>query len=593
MNFPWWKRLARGARARLSFPLLTKELLETSAQRRTYILRVIYAVALYAVFVLLLPRETWTSVRQSSFELLGSGRQMFETLVILQYFGTALFMPALMCGRITQEKERDSLVLLFLTELRPWSIVLQKYLGGLVLMLSFFLLGLPLAGVAYAFGGLETGEVGRYLLGLFVTCLQLGALSLFCSAWCRSTVGSFIGTYLFGTIFYAAPPLSIILLSMGARGYSRSDAMEYCAGMFIPPAALQMSTIMGTRSGGSIDPAWPVYLLPSIASIFLFLVLARWFLVRRALVPPVNFLRPFFERLDRLMKRMNRATGGIVLWRESSNLPADEPIFWRETHRRVLGKPHYLLRLLCAVQIPTVFACLAIALMQSFSSYGRDWREYSWLLGSLGALVALFISAHAANTIVAERVGQSLEVLLTTPLSARDIVRQKERALRRLLIVVAVPLLTIVAAKAYARFDIPAPQSHDSWMSYLVCATLMICINLPLVTWLSLWISIRVRTRFHAILGAVGALALWVGLAPLTFYLTDHDTFGAAPIWRMLVLISPVSVAYLNEFSQLEQILWPITNPWPAILLNTILYASIALLIRWRLFADSESLLRR
>jgi ABC-type transport system involved in multi-copper enzyme maturation permease subunit len=265
VNFTWWKRLARGARARLSFPLLTKELLETSARRRTYILRVIYAVALYAVFVLLLPRQTWSNIRQSSFELLGSGRQMFETLIILQYFGTVLFLPALMCGRITQEKERDSLVLLFLTELRPWSIVLQKYLGGLVLMLSFFLLGLPLAGVAYAFGGLESGEVVRYLLGLFVSCLQLGALSLFCSAWCRSTVGAFIGTYLFGAIFYAVPPLSILLLSAGDHRYSRSDAVEYCAGMFIPPAALNMSTTMGSGSRGSIDPAWPVYLLPSIA----------------------------------------------------------------------------------------------------------------------------------------------------------------------------------------------------------------------------------------------------------------------------------------------------------------------------------------
>jgi len=595
VSFARWERLARGVRARLSFPLLAKELLETSARRRTYILRVIYAVALYAVFVLLLPRETWSNVRQSSFELLGSGRQMFETLIILQYFGTVLFLPALMCGRITQEKERDSLVLLFLTELRPWSIVLQKYLGGLVLMLSFFLLGLPLAGVAYAFGGLETGEVARYLLGLFATCLQLGALSLFCSAWCRSTVGSFIGTYVFGAFFYAAPPLALLLASVSDHRFPRSNVVEYCAGMFIPPAALAMSTYMGYGSGlsGGSNPNWPVYLLPSIASIFLFLVLARWFLVRRALVPPVNFLRPIFERIDRLMKRMNRATGGVVLWRDSSNLPADEPIFWRETHRRVLGKPHYLLRLLCVVELPTVVACLAIALVQSFSSYNQDWVEYSWLFGILGALITLFISAHAANTIVSERVGQSLDVLLTTPLSARDIVRQKERALRRLLIVVAVPLLTIVAAKAYARSDVPAPQSHDDWKSYLVCATLTVCVTLPLITWLALWISIRVRTRFHAILGAVGAMTLWAGLAPLMLYVTDHETFGAAPVWRMLVLISPVGVAYLNEFSQLEQILWPIANPWPAILLNTILYASIALLIRWRLFADSESLLRR
>lgn len=587
MSFAWWKRLARGVRARLSFPLLTKELLETAARRRTYILRVIYALALYMVFVLLLPRQTWTGTRQSSYELLGTGRQMFETLIVLQYFGTALFLPALMCGQITQEKERDSLVLLFLTELRPWSIVLQKYLGGLVPMLSFFLLGLPLAGVAYAFGGLATAEVGRYLLGLFVTCLQFGALSLFCSSWCRSTVGSFIGTYLFGAAFYAGPPLSIALLSSVLPHFSRSEAVEYCSGMFVPPAALEMGIYMGSGSRGRMGPDWLLYLLPSIASVLLFLILARWFLVRRALVPATNFLRPFFERIDRLMKRMNRATGGVVLWRDASNLPADEPIFWRETHRRVLGKPHYLLRLLCAVQFPTIFACLAVALMQSYSYYNRELTGFSWLFGILAGLIALFVSAHAANTIVSERVGQSLEVLLTTPLSACDIVRQKERALRRLLFVLAVPLLTIVAAKAYAQSDLATSHPPGTGTPYLVCAVLTVCIYLPMIAWLSLWISIRVRTRFHAILGAVGALALWVGLAPLIFYVTDRNTFGVDPVWRVLVILSPVSVPYMNECFRLGGFLIP------AIMLNTLLYASIALLIRRRLFADAESLLRR
>ncbi|MEI9896551.1 MAG: ABC transporter permease subunit [Chthoniobacter sp.] len=140
--------------------------------------------------------------------LLGLGRNLFEQLIVIQILGVILFQPALMCGRITQEKERDSLVLLFLTELRPWEIVLQKYVGGLVPMFSFLLIGLPLAGVAYAFGGLESHAIVLQVAGLLLLCLQLGALTLMCSAWCRSTVGALISSYVLAVVFYAGPPFA-------------------------------------------------------------------------------------------------------------------------------------------------------------------------------------------------------------------------------------------------------------------------------------------------------------------------------------------------------------------------------------------------
>ncbi len=583
MSRAWLTRLVRGVRARGSLPLLAKELLETAARRRTYVMRVLYALALYAVFVLLMPRNTLRGLNRTTIDMLGSGRQMFETLVALQYFGLALFLPALMCGRITQEKERDSLVLLFLTELRPWSIVLQKYLGGLVLMLSFFLLGLPLAGVAYAFGGLESHRAMVELLGLFLMCLQVGALALFCSAWCRSTVGSFIMTYLLGVVFYAGPPLSWLLLTVFCPSLSSWSSDRFVF-LLVPPAVIEMNLIY--RPVSAADGM--LWLAPSVASIFFFLILARGFLVRRALTPSVNFLRPLFQRIDRTMKRLNRATGGVVLWRDSTNLPGDEPIFWRETHQRVLGKPHYLMRLLFVVETPLVLLCTGCAFFQT--SYREELVVLSVIIGVLSALAALLVSVHAANTIVSERVGQTLEVLLTTPLSAREIVRQKERALRRLQFVVAIPLLTVFAIEAYAEAGSSGSIRNGGPIVYFLCSALMVVIYLPMITWLSLWISLRVRTRFQAIIGAVGLLTLWTALSPLLFFVADESGSDHAGWWRSVVLLSPVSVGFLNEFSSLP---WSLGNPWLAASVNAALYATIALLIRWRLFADAESLLRR
>ena len=153
-----------------------------------------------------MPRWLWQP-GTSPLQAMGAGRQLFEQLCMLQAGGIALFLPALMCGRIAQEKERDSLVLLLLTELRPWQIVLQKYVGR------------PRAD---AHVSSARHAAGRHRVCLrrrhrrrsssaistrsSSRCLQVGAIALFCSAWCRTTVGAFLATYFLGAAFYAGPP---------------------------------------------------------------------------------------------------------------------------------------------------------------------------------------------------------------------------------------------------------------------------------------------------------------------------------------------------------------------------------------------------
>jgi ABC-type transport system involved in multi-copper enzyme maturation permease subunit len=581
---PWLRRVADGTRARCSFPLLAKELTETAARRRTYVLRVVYALGLYGVFALNLPNQTWTP--DEHYSMLGAGKRMFETLTLLQFFGVALFLPALMCGRITLEKERDSLVLLFLTELRPWSIVLQKYVGGLVPMLSFLLLGLPLAGVAYAFGGLDSGEVSRMLFSLLLLALQIGALALLCSAWCRSTVGAFLATYFLGAALYIGPPVIANFLgnfiSPDWLGNERWELQRY-AELLFPPIAMVID--LGART-----PSRALLVAPSIISIVFFLAMARRYLVQRAFVAHSNFLRRIFEWIDRLMKRANRVTGGILVWRDSKSLPGDAPIFWRETQRRVLGKPHYLIRLLYLVEIPTVFMCV-LALFDR-TSYWSQAEGFTMLATVLAILGALLLSVQAANSLVSERVGQTLEVLLTTPMGAREIVRQKERALRRLQLVVAIPLLTVFACEAHLE-EGWVRRPTDGWLPYIVCAVLLVAIYLPMITWLSLWIGLRVRTRFQAIISAVATLTLWTALAPLLFYLLERSTHRWLELspWRVALLLSPASVASLNESSELHK--YAGGSPWPVVIANSALYLAITLLIRWRLFADAERCLRR
>src|SRR5207237_1836102 len=118
----------------------------------------------------------------------------------------------------------------------------------------------------------------------------------------------------------------------------------------------------------------------------------------------------------------------------------------------------------------------------------------------------LLISAQSASLIAGERSRQTLDVLCVTPLSGRDIIRQKYRAVRRLMIVLLVPFLTLFYFVCGVKWHMPGrnqwggPDQEFSLPLYLACSLLSVGIYLPMVAWLSLLIGLTVRTQTRAIL---------------------------------------------------------------------------------------------
>ncbi len=579
-----------------ALPLLLKELTESAARPRTYLVRVLFAVGLYGLVALFLPRSFWRADATVTFATLGMGRSIFDLLAATQAVGIALFLPAMMCGCITQEKERDSLVLLLLTELRPWQILLQKYLGGLVPVLSFVLLGGPLLAVAYALGGVQGRQILEQSLGVVLLALQLGALTLLCSVWCRTTVAALLSSYLLGALLYVGPAL----LSFSFRSYQSSH--DWLAFLLAPPFLLEMSSGDPVR-----DRVFE--LIPSVLSIFLFLGLARFFFLRRAFLPPAQFLRRVFRRLDAFMQRANRLTGGIVLLRERSQLPGDAPIFWRETRTRALGRPHYLLRILVITEGFTVLLCLLLALQMN--------RGHGEMLALLGGLAMLVVAVQSANVIVSERVNQTLEVLLATSLAAAQIVREKERALFRLLLVLAVPLLTVVGVEYYLIYDSGLysyghlRDGQQLSLLALVAPVLAVAIYLPMVAWLAMTIGLWMRTRFRAIAVTLVVLVAWCVLPLLVadqFEIRSTEDLmrvgnvvkvaDGIPEWRapptaeLVSLLSPLGV-FSHRGSPEFTSTWMDDLPWVVMVGNFAAYGFVAVALRTVLLRRADSWLRR
>ena len=83
-------------------PLLTKDLIEQAAHRRTYILRVVYAAVLYGA-ALWIYADISGGGSQAEVLSRGQGRQMFQTLVAVQLAAVSILLPAISSGAITSE----------------------------------------------------------------------------------------------------------------------------------------------------------------------------------------------------------------------------------------------------------------------------------------------------------------------------------------------------------------------------------------------------------------------------------------------------------------------------------------------------------
>lgn len=543
---------------RTFLPLLVKELTEQSARRRTYVLRVLYATLLYGLFAMFVnDRMRYLSPTQ----MLGQGGTILELLLGLEYAGIYLLLPAMMAGVVAAEKERDTFVLLLITDLPPWEILLQKWLGRVVPMACFILLGLPLMGVAYAYGGISPSQLWIGVAGLACAVLQVSAVGLMWSCYCRSTAGAFVATYLTLLALYFGPMVVCGFLYMlgfpGFVGRPPRDELLF----LLPPYAFQRynsttinllsnaSTIVWSSASGfywtlanapavlqqhhyglsgflalpsilatSIKALSPIlgllWLLWIPGSALVFFVLARLFVVRRAMVQPRNVLLAFFRYLDRRMHQANRLTGGIVLLKSADRLPDDRPVAWRELTKRALSKPHYLLRVLLVIELPViVLASFTLALGGANNGPAIILNFLIW------ALVALLVVVQAASAMASERGHQTLDVLLSTPLTGRRIVLEKTAGLRRLIIVMMIPMLSMLVLQVWWRGTGNQYFRNGDFTSgatsYGVMSFLAIAVYLPLLAWFGLWVGMWSRNPSRAILLALSVFVGWCLLPEL------------------------------------------------------------------------------
>ena len=540
----------------IGLPLLAKELAEQAARRRTYIVRVVYACLLFFGGALLF-HQILNMRSRSPFAVLGRGVEMFESLVGLQFTGIYVFLPAIACGALTVEKERNSLQLLLLTRLGPWTILFEKFLSRLVPMLSFVLLSLPLLAYAYSLGGITLTYFGSGVWTLAIAIFQIAALAVMCSAYCRTTVHAFVAAYVAEAVMFFGLAMAVEVGLFRSFGVGSRDDIAWC--LFAPFVFFEE----GRRKFDTVF----LHSLPILISTVCFVLLARIFIIQRAFAQPRNLVIRAFKYFDELFWKLNdRYTRGIVLISENTTLPKDEPIAWRETTKKSLGTFRYLFRVLVVAEILVCIMCLLVFAAQS----GIEWVSVMVFL--LWAIAVLMVSVKSASLIAGERTHQTFDVLATTPLHGREIIKQKIRGVNRLICVLCMPFFTLFVFEAWWKSEFSTlayAWRHDRFEPtlYLVASCLSVAIYLPMVAWLSLLIGLRVRTQTRAIIGSLAAIVGWCVL-PFVIFVIPLEITGAysqrASI-AYISLLSPATIIPYNEFDLYREFApYPPRTGWAA-----------------------------
>lgn len=525
-------------------PLLRRELSEQSARRRTYVFRVLSAVVIVAGVMwktsvvfrdleLNNPGPAWSlPVR-----LLGWGERLFTELAEVLFVAVQLLMPALVSGAITMEKERNTLGLLFVTRLSPLMIVLEKLGSRLLPMLTLLLITFPMLAFAYSLGGLDRLWLLATFWLLFWECLLWAAVGLLCSSYFRTSAGAFLASYGLVTLNFAGmwtgwtdlwTPFGIWhglhpVQLLGNPGLS--GASEW----WEPAARLLWST------------------LPTVVLVLSCLLATRVLLVQQAFVVHTGLLLRLFRRLDACFERLNGWLGGVQLFSGRGALPESEPIAWRERVRGAAGSSRYLVRLLLLMEIPTLLFCVWYAI------YGANCEVqgllelvwYGWWLVAL-----LVISARASTLISSERTSETLDILLTVPLTGREILRQKVLGLQRLLLLLSVPILTVnltfFVMWLFAG-EVTAAADGERWirlMGYLGMTLFSTWTVLQLLLWLAVLAGGSARTQVHSVVRAVAVSVGWVLVS--WFVIGSATIEGGAGYF-------PESVTRVWQLSQLHQ----------------------------------------
>ncbi len=184
------------------------------------------------------------------------GRMMFELTAILIMTAVLFIVPGVMALSVVGERERLTLKLLQISQLRPLQIIFGKLASGLAYVLLLILAAGPVLMLPVIIGGVRLADALAALGITLLVAVTVGSISLWVSARAKTTRGAVAGSYLWAFILAAGTMMllvaEILLIQPGGTPGGGAEGREFYSVWSNPYVAMVSAVNEPVESQGGV-----------------------------------------------------------------------------------------------------------------------------------------------------------------------------------------------------------------------------------------------------------------------------------------------------------------------------------------------------
>jgi ABC-type transport system involved in multi-copper enzyme maturation permease subunit len=534
-------------------PIFSREALTSPRQLRHFLIRSGYVAAL---FVLMYTAGQamfgWQQVRSIG-DVARFGSLVFQIFCLVQLSLVLFFALLFGASGVAQEKDRQTLILLLMTDMRDHELVLGKLFAGLMMVMVLVLASVPVLFLILLLGGVGIDQVLWALAICAASAFTAGSWGLLVAYWREKTFQTLAISVLGFVILLGAVEGAVAGLGALPASSTWAPVAAHWIGLLNPYRVL-LGVLNPLSGRAGLEPAhvsaWDFLLVMVAATVVIngitMLRLRVW-----------NPSRSFGGTIETAEEPAAAGTASAAKLRAAKEARTRKiwanPVVWREICTKAYGRRILVIKAAYVV----VAALIAFSVAQSSQStdlvLGMISPAGVGLVG-LCLISLMLINAQAVTALTSERDGKTLELLLMTDVTAKEFIYGKLGGIfYNTKELIAIPL----ALAAYVLYM----RTGDQFAEICVYATVGFLVLVVFAGTLGLHSGLSFERSRTAIANSLGTIFfLFIGIFIFMLLLVEARSSFAQQFASFIVFILAGSIALYSSLSH--------KNPSSALMLS-------------------------
>lgn len=515
----------------LAGPIFAREALTAPRRLRHYLLRSGYVACLVVLMYTI--RQATIGFQDTKFsgDIASFGSLVFGVFALLQLTLGMFFATLFTAANIAQEKDRRTLILLLMTDMRSRELAYGKLLASLLVVGVLMATSVPVFCGLRLLGGVTWAQIFWAEAIITATFLASGAWGCMVAFWREKTFQTLAISVLGVVLFVAVAEGLVTLLGTGSvigRWAGIASPFRALLGVLNPLA----TTTSGVAEVSAVESVCVLLGIAVCLSLYTVLRLRTW--------NPSQLLKQSVQEEDSQSASEISATPATVKHHRSV---WNNPVTWKEIVTRGYGRKVVFIK----------FAYVLLAALIGYSVISSAGDRGALVLGmvspsaaaflAIGVISLLLVNAQAVTSISTERDSNTLDILLATDISAKEFMTGK-----------------IVGAVWNAKEMVLVPIGLLVWMSlgagssltvenltYLIISYSVLCL---FAVMLGLHAGLTYENSRSAIANSLGTMFfLFVGIFVFMLLLVEARSSFAIQMQSFIVFIGLGSIGLYSSLT--------------------------------------------